>query len=248
MYHPGQKYRPSAARENEIDRLLRDARAGSGSYMRNDLARMPMGHVLAKNESGADLGFAAATIYYFDDLVVPDLASNNWDMRDNFLRLAPFADVVSEPGTGLRYGGMAVTQEPIAQNQIGVVAIAGPSIFSPKQSINDNVLRDSRYVAPFAPPLYDRLSYWGFMRILCYDSNPQYAIVDLSDRHLTTQYVLTANMNSSATATLGGGASAYTWTTTVHDVHALAAFQRTGDKGWCEWRGDRWVVTVPFCT
>lgn len=248
MYYPGQKYRPSAARENEIDRLLRDARAGSGSYMRGDLARMPLGHILAKNESGADLGFAAPTIYYFDDYVVPGSVSDNWDMRTNFLRLAPFANVVSEPGIGLRYGGMAVTQEPIAQNQIGVVAIAGLSVLSPNQPVSDEVLRDSRYVAPFAPPLYERRSYWGFMRLLAYDTDRQWAIVDLSDRHLTTQYVLTANMNVSATATLGGGASPYTWTTTVHDVHALAGYQRTGDKGWCEWRGDRWVVTIPFCT
>lgn len=245
MYFPGQKFRPSAARENEIDRLLRDVRSESGSYSRGDLSRMPLGHMLAKNESGGDLGFAAPAMYYYDDYVAPDTASDNWDMRNHFLRLAPFADVVSEPGIGLRFGGMAVTQEPIAQDQIGRVAIAGLSVFSSNLP-GDNTLRDSRYVAPFTAAPTHRQSYWGFMRILSYDVDPAYAIVDLSDRHLTTQYVLTANMSGSATATLGG--PSHTWTTTVHDFHTLASFQRTGDKGWCQWRGDRWVVTVPFCT
>lgn len=247
MFYPGQKYRPSASRENEIDRLLRDARADSGSYSRGDLARMPMGHIMAKNESGADLGFAKAAMYYFDRYRTGTNGANDWDMRKDYVLLAPFNDVISYPiPSNNFYGGMAVTLEPIANNEFGRVAVAGLAILAEGSNAVNPV-----YLAPFTAVPKIRSTYWGYARVLA-DDPSYFSLVDLSDRNLTTQYVLTSNMsapsNGDAAATLGGGASVHTWSTRVYDPHSLAGFQRTGDKGWCHYIRDRWVVTVPFCT
>lgn len=221
--------------------MLRDYRAGSGSFVRPAGEPMPMGHMLAKNSTGANLGFGDAAMYRetgYTNTTGP--TKRDYDMRRDFLTLVQLDDLTSNPATP--FGGMAIALEPIENNQMGRVAIAGLAIVNMYSTTIDRV-----YLQPTSTAPRLRASYWGFGRVLAINASPAFSLVDLSDRKLQVAYTLTANMSSqSATATLGdqGGA---TWTTTVHDPHNIAAFQLNGQKGFAEWRGDRWVVTIPFC-
>lgn len=230
--------------------MLRDYRAGSGSFVRPGSSEMPIGHILAKNSTGGDLGFGQAAMYYQQSLRYSSANSDHgsdWDSRKDYVILNPLSQVVDQPDAALRFGGMAITLEPIKSVEIGRVAIAGLALLT---QVPDYVNSpDAQYIRPTASSV--TFSYWGFGRALCWQvlNNGQgnTSLIDLSDRKLQVAYTLTSNMvTSTATATLGGTGGAE-WTTTIHDRHDIAGFQKTGDKGFCEWRGRRWVVTIPFC-
>ena len=248
MFHQGQSFKPSASRENEISRLLDDARAGRLSYQRDPNREMPLGHAIAKNTTGADLAFGDAAMVY-EGSYRHQGSWADWDMRRDHLLLHALGDVVSQPGVSTRFGTMAIAVEPIADNAFGRVAIAGLALVN---GVPDLVAGngDYRFCHPAAGNTLT-FSYWGFARVLCWQVANNFtgdmSLVDLSDRKLQVHYVLTSSYSAlSATATLDGGSGP--WTTTVHDVHQIATFQRSGDKGFAEWRGNRWVVIIPFCT
>lgn len=237
MFSPGQKYRPSAARENEIDRLLRDARARSGAFAPLAGDGLPLGHVRAKNTSGATIGFGGCALYtktgYSNTEETP---RRDWDPRKGFFTLVALQNILSNPTTAI--GGMAVALEPIANNDFGLVAIAGLAVCSVTAT-------DVGYIRPNgATAIRD---HWGFARILSYDTTGTgFSVVNLSDTRFQVFYTLTANMSAgSASATLCPNGSS--WTTTVHDPEGIAGWQTIGDSGFVEWRGNRWSIVIPLC-
>jgi hypothetical protein len=242
MYHAGQKFVPSASRENEIDRLLRDARAGRLAYERDPLTDMPLGHMLAKNVSGADYAYGSVVMYHGTDgyRTTQGQAAfrRDWDMRKDYLEIRDATDLLSNEAAP--FSGMAITLESIANNALGLVAIGGIALVNMAPTTTGNFV----YLQPH-PTNQAVYSYWGFGRALAWRTGV--AVVDLSDRQFEVAYTLTANMSgASANATLGinGGR---TWTTTVHDLHGIAGFQKSGDKGFAEWRGYQWIIKVAYC-
>jgi hypothetical protein len=229
--------------------MLRDYRAGSGSFVRPAGEPMPMGHMMASNQTGANLAFGVAAMYYQRSLRYASATTDHgtdWDLRKDYVVLNPMTHVVDQPDLNFIFGGMAITLEPIESGKIGRVAIAGLALLN---NVPDSVNRqDSPYLRPTASGI--DFSYWGFGRVLCWrvdaPSTGDTSLIDLSDRKLQVAYTLTSNMATTATATLGGTGGSE-WTTTIHDRHNIAGFQKIGNKGFCEWRGRRWVVTIPFC-
>jgi hypothetical protein len=244
VFSPGQKYRPSASRENEIDRMLRDYRAGSGSFVRPAGEPMPMGHMLGKNNLDYDLQYGSVVMYHANlgYRSTQGQAANrrDYDMRKDFLELRDCDHLLSDSANP--FGGLGIVLETIAPNQLGRVAIAGLALLNQVPFFPRD--KSFRYLQPH--PFYKvEYSYWGFGRALAFRSG--IALIDLSDRHFDVAYQLTSDMtNGSATATLGIN-STYTWETTVHDLHGVAGFQKNNNKGICEWRGERWIVKVAYC-
>lgn len=240
----GEKFKPSASRERELDRLLRDAREGRTGLESPDGKNMPLGHMYAKNMTDQDLDWGTVVMYHgangFYSTQLAGSGRRDWDMRKDYLELRLPTDLNSNASNP--FGGMAFTLEKIKVNEIGRVAVAGLAILNatPVSPGDDNF----RYLQP-DPDIGSTYSYWGFGRALAWRAGT--AVVDLSDRHFQAVYQLTANMASnSANATLGlqGGR---TWTTTVHDLHGVAGFQKSGNKGIAEWQGKQWVVKVAYC-
>lgn len=215
--------------------MLRDWKSGfPGSGSRR--ATLPLGHVMATNNSGADLAFGSAALYVDNAFLNTEGSPRaDWDPRKGALTLVALQNILSNPTTPI--GGMAITTEPIADGKMGQVAIAGLAVL---------ILAGTTvgYVRPAGSTLVR--DHWGFGRILTYDTDEDFAIVNLSDSRFQVFYTLTANMAAgSANATLSPAANS--WSTTVHDPHGIAAWQTTGDTGFVEWRGDRWCVTIPLC-
>ena len=244
MFHPGQKYKPSAARENEIDRMLRDYRAGSGAFVRPDSSEMPIGHILAKNSTGSDLGFGRVAMYFTGGFKNTEGGGNrrDYDPRKGFLTLSPMVNIVSDPNGWQEFGGLAVTLETIANNAIGRVAIGGTAIVAEPGLINAD---DQRYLYPTSSGI--RVGFFGFGRFLAEDpASGDFRLFNLDDRKIECFYTLTANMSGgSAAATMSPGSTS--WATIVHDVHSIAAYQKTNDTGFAEWRGTKWCIKIPFC-
>lgn len=235
MFRPGQTFVPSASRENDVTRMLREWKSGTfGGYQSR--ATMPLGHIMAKNTSGADLAFGDCALYEKTGFSnTEELPRADWDPRKGYITLLALQNINSTASPSI--GGMAIAIEPIADGEFGTVAIAGPAVCMITAS-------DVGYIRPNGSTAIR--DHWGFARILTYDADSEFAIVDLSDTRFQVFYNLTANMSAgSAAATLCPGGSS--WSTTVHDPHLIATWQVSGDSGFAEWRGDKWCVTIPLC-
>lgn len=212
---------------------------------------MPVGHVMATNNTGADLAFGRCAMYRLASITNTEGTSTraDYDPRKCALSLVAADHINSIAAGNPVWGGMAITTEPIANNTMGRVAIAGLAFCTHDMTA---VAPERRYIAP-NPTLGFIAALWGFGRIIAQQSSTDNVfLVDLSDRLFSVHYQLTANMappaTSSATATLGyPETGARLWNTTVFDPHAIAVFQKAGDKGWCEWNGRQWIVKIPFC-
>jgi hypothetical protein len=218
MYHAGQKFVPSASRENEIDRLLRDARAGRLAYTANDREPMSLGHALAKNTTGADLavGRPALYDYTFTQTAGPAFNRKDWDPRKghyNLIARNPLRD-------GDTVGGVALTLEPIKQNEYGLVAVSGMALWmeAPVGGISIGM-----YICPGTSQW--SIGDYGLGRIVAeYDSG---VIVDLSEVQLMAPYALASSWSAppspTATATIGGVFSGG-HTTTLRDNYNSGAW------------------------
>jgi hypothetical protein len=249
-FHVGQPFRPSASRENEIEKMLRDYRAGRLEYKTKEKEPMPMGHMLAKNETGADLEFGSPAMYR-ERSYKSTSNYTEWDVRRDVLVLSPADTLKTNVGQNAKFGGMVVALEPIASNELGRVAVSGLALVN---GVADQPASKGnwQYLAPNVNNQI-RFSYWGFARVLArqapqlIDTDGTMSLVDLSSKHFQAAYQLKQNfIGNTALATLGEGG--HTWDTHVVDLYNIAAtVQRAGNKGFCEWRGEQWIATIPFC-
>jgi hypothetical protein len=250
MFAPGQKFKPSASRENEIDRMLRDYRAGRLAFGAGPGEPMPLGHMLAKNETGVDLEFGSPAMYR-ERSYKSTSNYTEWDVRRDVLVLSPADTLKTNVGQDARFGGMVVALEPIASNELGRVAVSGLALVN---GVADQPASKGnwQYLAPNVNNQI-RFSYWGFARVLArqapqsIDTDGPMSLVDLSSKHFQAAYELKQNFTgNSALATIG--LQGFSWDTHVVDLYNIAAtVQRVGNKGFCEWRGEQWIVTIPFC-
>jgi hypothetical protein len=220
MYHAGQKFVPSASRENEIDRLLRDARAGRLSYTANDREPMSLGHALAKNTTGADLavGKPALYNYTFTHKAGPAFARKDWDPRKGYYTLIPRNPLRD----GDTVGGVALTLEPIKQNEFGLVAVSGLALWIDEPAGGISV---GMYICPGSTQF--GVADYGLGRVV--QGHDSGAIVDLSEVQLMAPYALASSWsappNPTATATIGGlFGSLSGHTTTLRDGYNSGAW------------------------
>jgi hypothetical protein len=252
MFHQGQSFKPSASRENEISRLLDDARAGRLSYQRDPNREMPLGHAIAKNTTGADLAVGRPALYdgTFTQKEGPAFNRKDWDPRKGYYTLVPPNPL--EDGDDV--GGVAITVEPIKQNQFGRVAIAGLAMW-----MDTFTSRLGQFIAPTTTGFL--AADYGFGR--CVANFEGMAVIDLSQTYLIAHYTLLANWTSPPGATASasiGGPFAPAHTTTIRDGYNTGAplYQRfngslEGDYGLVRWINSnafdfgQWHVLIPYC-
>jgi len=235
----GEKFRPSASREREVDRLLRDAREGrTGLESPNNFAMRP-GHVLAKNNTGADLAFGKAAFIaglggaYVTSEPVP---RKDWNYQKGYYTLTVLQNITSDPVSDYP-SSLAITVEPIKSNEFGIVAIAGLAVCS-------EGLGGIGYARPYNTQLVS--GNWGMARIVTQESTSSFSILNLDDHQWFAPYKLTAALGTSSNAKIDpGGAAEYT--TTVYDDQSIASWQVVGDKGLAFYSGSRWQIRVPWC-
>jgi hypothetical protein len=253
MFHQGQSFKPSASRENEISRLLDDARAGRLSYQRDPNREMPLGHAIAKNTTGADLAVGRPALYdgTFTQKEGPISNRKDWDPRKGYYTLIPPNPL--EDGDVV--GGLALTLEPIKQNQFGRVAVSGLALWL-EQIVGGTYLNN--FIVPTSTGFL--AGDYGFGR--CVATFDSMAVMDLSQTHLIAYYSLTSAWTvfpATATAAIGGP-FAPSHTTTIRDGYNTGApsYQRfngipNGDHGLVRWIYSnafdygQWHVVVPYC-
>jgi hypothetical protein len=235
MTFSGDRFKPSAKREREVTRLIQERRGQLASVGVPDIRSMQPGHVIAKNETGADLGIGKAALVriaegYFNTETIP---RKDPEYRRGYYRLSALTPCVS--GETPFFESMAVAIEPIQNGKFGVVAIEGLAI--------------ANYAAPqsgFVHPISGNNvagSMFGFAKVV---TKPQdglhFAVWDLSCRAMQAPYELTTNWSAgSATATIGN------WSTPILDSFNIASWQTTGDKGMAVWMSGYWHVITPWC-
>ena len=230
--------------------MLRDYRAGRLAFGAGTGEPLPMGHMLARNETTKNLERGEPAMF-IERSYTSTSQWTEWDVRRDVLRLSRADTLKSNVGQNGRFGGMAVALEPILMNDLGRVAVSGLALVN---RVADQVAGKGnwRYLAPNVDNQI-RFSYWGFARVLSrqvqqdVDVDGPMSLVDLSSPHLQVAYQLKQNfIGNTALATLGEGG--HTWDTQVVDYYNIAASdQQIGNKGFCEWRGEQWIVTIPFC-
>jgi hypothetical protein len=238
MFSKGQKFKPSASRENEIDRLLRDTRSGSATFSRpGSYAALP-GQILAKNETGADLAACKIAQYNSNPTCYnnSDGTSVDWDTRKGYLSLQPNANLNSNDSFSVYPNGFAVTVEPIKQNEFGVVAVSGIALV-------DATFSAGAYLRPSTGGAVR--SNWGFARIILNNAAVNQCVINLDDSQLIALYEITGAWSSSEANCKIDPPGGYT--TKVVDEHNIAQWQTTGDRGFAMWSGVEWQVMIPFC-
>jgi hypothetical protein len=237
MTFSGDRFKPSAKREREVTRLIQERRGQLASVGVPDIRSMQPGHVIAKNETGADLAIGKAALVrigqgYFNTEAIP---RKDPEYRRGYYRLSALTPCVS--GQTPYFESFAVAFEPIPDGKFGVVAIEGLAI--------------ANYSSPqdgFVHPISGNNvagSMFGFAKVV---TTPQdglgFSVWDLSCRAMQAPYELTTNWAAAtrtATATIGN------WSTQVRDVHNIASWQVTGDKGMAVWTDGMWDVITPWC-
>jgi hypothetical protein len=197
------------------------------------------GLAFAKNETGADLGFAKPAPLYINRTALSPTALpvKDWDTQKFLYRLGPAVSMTSANPSPP--SSMAVTTEPIANNEIGIVAISGvaavyvnwPALGAYLKPCTGNVVASGR---------------WGWGRLLSYTDDNNTSIVDLSSVFLQTVYEITAISSGTITAKIDPG-DTYEYSDTLYDNNSIAAWQVVGDKGLCQWSGSQWQIIVPWC-
>ena len=233
MTFSGDRFKPSAKREREVTRLIQERRGELASVGVPDIRSMQPGHVIAKNETGSDLGIGKAALIrigqgYFNTETIP---RKDPEYRRGYYRLSALTPCVS--GETPYFESMAVSIEPIPDGRFGVVAIAGLAIA--------NYPLDHGFVHPIAGNV--SASFFGFAKVV---TKPQdglhFGVWDLSCRAMQAPYELTTNWSTGgATATIGN------WSTPILDSFNIARWQTTGDKGMAVWTSGYWRVITPWC-
>ena len=241
MPFPGDKFRPSAARERELTKIIEAARGQRASFGVPGMDGLGPGHVIAKNETGADLEICKAALIPAGstDGVSAQEASPRKDpsYQKGYYTLKALTPLVTDANPF--FESLAVTLEPIKDGRFGRVAIAGLAV------ANDSP--PSGFVQPLAGSVSGGA--FGLARIVANTSGPSggagFGIWDLSCRAMQASYTLTTNWAAgSATATIGG---AIGYSTLIRDPFNIATWQVNGDKGWCVYVSGVWQVINPWC-
>lgn len=238
MEFAGQRFKPSAKREREITRVLRDSRVGTQSFQNVGLDGTSPNHIVAKNSTGTDLAFGQAV--QWDYINYAETARREWNVSAKAA-----ADLRVNPSVGA--GGVyqfncAITIKPIKAGEFGIVAINGPAYYN-KAAAATIWLRPSASTVDLVADV------WGCCRVLAVGSD--YSIVDLSQVNLVAPYKITGSTWTvgpppTIGATISPDSSA-PYSAAVADQYGIAAWQTTDDRGMATWDGTKWVVTQPFC-
>ena len=239
MTFPGDKFRPSASREREITKLIEAARGNAASFGVPGLDGLGPGHVIAKNETGANLAIGKAALIPQAGNP-PGVSSQEASPRKDpsyqkgYYTLKALTPLIS--GANPHFESMAVTVEPIPHLKFGRVAIAGLAVAD--YSIA------SGFVMPIAGSVVG--SAFGLAKIVANTSglsgDAGFGIWDLSCRAMQASYTLTTNWAAgSATATIAG------YSTQILDSFNIATWQVHGDKGWAIYDTGFWRVIHPWC-
>jgi len=239
MTFPGDKFRPSAAREREVTKLIEAARGNAASFGVPGLDGLGPGHVIAKNETGANLAIGKAALIPQAGNP-PGVSSQEASPRKDpsyqkaYYTLKALTPLIS--GANPHFESMAVTIEPIPDGKFGRVAIAGLAVAD--YSIA------SGFVMPIAGSVVG--SAFGLAKIVANTSglsgDAGFGIWDLSCRAMQASYTLTTNWAAgSATATIAG------YSTQILDSFNIATWQVNGDKGWAIYDTGFWRVINPWC-
>jgi hypothetical protein len=235
----GDKFQPSAERERLVNNLIRDSRQQRTDFRAGDVLPLRPGHALAKNETGADLGFGKPAMLYinrFLGLPAPE-PNKEWDTSKFLYRLGPSVSMTStDPFPPC---SVAVTIEPIKDGEIGEVAISGLAAVT---ALSPQV---GSYYRPCAGNIVSTGG-WGWGRFVARSNDANTNIVDLSAFSLITTYQITSISSGTITAKLDPG-DTYEFTTTIFDDHSIAAWQVAGDKGLVQFTGATWSIIIPWC-
>jgi hypothetical protein len=236
MTFPGDKFRPSAAREREVTKLIEAARGNAASFGVPGLDGLGPGHVIAKNETGADLEICKAAL-------VPQgvgvFSAESTPRKDPSYQKAYYVLKALTPlvsGANPFFESLAVTLEPIKDGKFGRVAIAGLAVVNGSPAAG--------FVMPIAGALSGGL--FGLAKVVVTPSSGSFGVWDLSCRAMQARYTLTTNWTgSAATATIGEAGLGYS--TLIYDTFNIAGWQVNGDKGWAVYDGGFWRVINPWC-
>lgn len=235
MPFPGDKFRPSAAREREVTKLIETARGERVSFGVPLPDQLAPGHVIAKNETGSDLGIGKAALIPVNGVSSQELVPRkDPEYRKGYYTLKALTPIVS--GANPHYESMAITVEPIKDGKLGRVAIAGLAIA--------NYSIQSGFVHPVAGNVAGGM--FGLAKVIATTVGAQgdagFGVWDLSCRAMQAPYTLTGNWGvNGASATIAG------YATQVYDTNAIAGWQVTGDKGIAVYLGGNWQVINPWC-
>jgi hypothetical protein len=240
MKMPGDKFIPSASREREVDRLLdasRRAAAGRGS----SITELRPGHAIAKNETGAALGFGKPAMLYSDRQPLNGGGSplRDWDPSKLMYRLGPAIKCTN--GLTSNPLSVAVTTEPIANGATGVVAISGLAIVIQQMTTT---------MSYFRPHAGNNIvtSNWGWGRLVAEVPSGDFTnVIDLGQRWMVTKYTITSRTGSLIMANVDSD-NVWAFNSRVFDTHGIAFWQEPGDSGRCEWNGSQWQIIDTFCT
>jgi len=234
-FFPGDIIKPSASREREITKLLEAARGERASFGVDGRYKMEPGHVLVRNDTGADLGFGKAAMIkgsgYFDQDPLP---RRNPDYRTGFysaVALAPTTHLMSPDFTRI---GLAV--EPIKNEKFGLMAIAGLAIATYPSLMG--------YVQPITGGVAQGM--FGYAKVVATShlglSVPRdFSVWDLSTQNMYNVYEL-LTIGTDKLAALQGG-----YQSRVMDPYNIASWQVVGDKGLVYWNGQTWDIVSPWC-
>lgn len=239
MTFPGDKFRPSAARERELTKIIEAARGQRASFGVPGLDGLGPGHVIAKNETGANLAIGKAALIPQAGNP-PGVSSQEASPRKDpsyqkgYYTLKALTPLIS--GATPWFESMAVTIEPIQDGKFGRVAIAGLAV------------ADYSIASGFVMPIAGSVSgsAFGLAKIVANTSglsgDAGFGIWDLSCRAMQASYILTTNWAAGvATATIGG------YSTQIYDSFNISTWQVNGDKGWAIYDTGLWRVINPWC-
>ena len=242
MTFPGDKFRPSAAREREVTKLIEAARGQRASFDTPLLDGLGPGHVIAKNDTGADLAVGKGALIPADtDSGVSSqeaLPRRDPSYQKGYYTLKALAPLFTD--TNNYFESLAITLEPIKAGRFGRVAIAGLAVV------------DQYLPHGFVFPLNNSLGYgmYGLAKVVANHQSPgvgTFSIVDLSARAMQARYGLTSNwdaLSDSATAQIGTDSL---FTTQIFDTYNIATWQVNGDQGIAVYEKGIWRVINPWC-
>ena len=253
MEFAGQKFRPSARRDRELTRVLRDTRAKAQQFTPGSTTPLPPGWMYAYNNTGIDVAFGTALNWSYTNYAPPPRRERHVNVRCNAVLspISPPGDTGSS-GADRNYLACAITVEPIAAASIGVVAVSGLAVYKKR-------ITDCTWLRPNGA-LYNLVGdIWGCARVVSLPtessggvfSDIDYTVVDLSQAYLVAPYKITGatwgvGPPPSITALISPDSSA-PYAAAIRDKYGIAAWQTTDDRGMATWDGAQWIVTQPFC-
>lgn len=234
MPFPGDKFKPSADRERQITKLLESARGERASFGVPGPDKLGPGQAYAKNETGSDLAFLKPAFLTNQGFVNTERVPRvDPDARKGRYTLRAWTPVVDD----MRVNRMAVTLEPIKNNAIGLVTIAGLTVCDGANGPG--------YIAPSGTGTSAGM--FGFAKVLSSPAGGGFGVVDLSDTCNLSVYTITAITSGSRTITASFYVTPATYSTIIYDAYNIAGWQVVGDQGIAHWTGSQWHILHPWC-